>query len=83
MNENIALYWTGAWKIVGLHDPCQHKLQVKIGRKAERSSCIHSAFFTPVSETECIDIWMHLRNIQIDDDEISREMDKIFLLAFD
>ena len=38
---------------------------------------------TPVSETECIDRWMHLRNIQIDDEEVSRKMDEMFRLAFD
>ena len=40
-------------------------------------------FLTPVSDTECIDRWMHLRNIQIHDEEVSRKMDEMFRLAFD
>ena len=36
-----------------------------------------------MSETECIDRWMHLRNIQIDNEEVSRKMDEMFRLAFD
>ena len=83
MNENIGLYRTGAGKIVDHQDRCQHKMQIKRGRKTSRSSCIHSAFFIPVPKTECIDGWMHLRNIQLKEDEISRKMDKMFQLAFD
>ena len=40
-------------------------------------------FLTSLSETECIDCWMHLRNIEIDDEEVSGEMDEMFRLAFD
>ena len=49
--------------------------------KGVRVFTVH--FLTPVSETECIDRWMHLRNIQINDEEVSRKMDEMFRLAFD
>jgi vanillate O-demethylase monooxygenase subunit len=38
---------------------------------------------TPVSETECIDRWMHLRNIQTENDEVGASMDAMFRIAFD
>jgi len=49
--------------------------------KGVRVFTVH--FVTPVSETECIDRWMHLRNIEIDNEEVSRKMDEMFRLAFD
>ena len=39
-------------------------------------------FLTPVPEMECIDRWMHLRNTEIDNEEVSRKMDEMFRLAF-
>ena len=49
--------------------------------KGVRVFAIH--LLTPVSETECIDRWMHLRNIQTEDDEVSASMDTMFRIAFD
>jgi len=40
-------------------------------------------FLTPVPETGCIYRWMHLRNTEIDNEEVSRKMDEMFRLAFD
>jgi len=48
--------------------------------KGVRVFTVH--FVTPVSETECIDRWMHLRNTEIDNEEVSRKMDEMFRLAF-
>jgi phenylpropionate dioxygenase-like ring-hydroxylating dioxygenase large terminal subunit len=48
--------------------------------KGVRVFAIH--LLTPVSKTECIDRWMHLRNIQIDDKKIGSSMDKMFRVAF-
>lgn len=49
--------------------------------KGVRVFAIH--FLTPVSETECIDRWMHIRNIEIEDDKVGYSMDKMFRVAFD
>ncbi len=38
---------------------------------------------TPVSETETIDFWMHVRNIGVDDPEMGDRMNAQFRLAFD
>jgi vanillate O-demethylase monooxygenase subunit len=48
--------------------------------KGVRVFAIH--LLTPVSETECIDRWMHLRNIQIEDDRVGDSMDAMFRVAF-
>ena len=37
---------------------------------------------TPVSETETIDRWMHLRNVRIDDPSVGESMDAMFRIAF-
>ena len=40
-------------------------------------------FLTPVSETEAIDHWMHVRNIGIDDETMGDRMNEQFRIAFD
>ena len=40
-------------------------------------------FLTPVSETETIDHWMHVRNIGIDDETMGDRMNEQFRIAFD
>ena len=57
------------------------KLKEDERHKGVRIFTIH--FLTPVSETECIDRWMHLRNIQIEDDDVSQKMDEMFRIAFE
>ena len=57
------------------------KLKEDERHKGVRVFTIH--FLTPVSETECIDRWMHLRNIQIEDDDVSQKMDEMFRIAFE
>ncbi|WP_108262187.1 aromatic ring-hydroxylating dioxygenase subunit alpha [Mangrovicoccus ximenensis] len=39
-------------------------------------------FMTPVSETETIDRWMHLRNTAIETEEASQKIDAMFRIAF-
>ena len=58
-----------------------YKLKEDERHKGVRVFTIH--FLTPVSETECIDRWMHLRNIQIEDDDVSQKMDEMFRIAFE
>ena len=57
------------------------KLKEDERHKGVRVFTIH--FLTPVSETECIDRWMPLRNIQIEDDDVSQKMDEMFRIAFE
>ncbi len=39
-------------------------------------------FLTPVDDTNTIDRWMHLRNVQVDDEKVSESMDAMFRVAF-
>ena len=57
------------------------KIKEEERHKGVRVFAIH--LLTPVSETECIDRWMHLRNIQTEDDEVGASMDAMFRIAFD
>ena len=40
-------------------------------------------FLTPISESETVDHWMHLRNIALEDDAIGDKMNDAFRIAFD
>jgi vanillate O-demethylase monooxygenase subunit len=57
------------------------KIKEEERHKGVRVFAIH--LLTPVSETECIDRWMHLRNIQTENDEVGASMDAMFRIAFD
>ncbi|GAB4393058.1 MAG: aromatic ring-hydroxylating dioxygenase subunit alpha [Kiloniellaceae bacterium] len=48
--------------------------------KGVRLFALH--FLTPVSETETVDHWMHLRNIALDDAEMGDRMNEQFRIAF-
>ncbi|MBH68533.1 MAG: vanillate O-demethylase oxygenase [Rhodospirillaceae bacterium] len=48
--------------------------------KGVRVFAIH--FLTPISATECIDRWMHLRNIHTDDEAVAESMNQMFRVAF-
>ncbi|MGD1876279.1 MAG: Rieske 2Fe-2S domain-containing protein [Kiloniellaceae bacterium] len=48
--------------------------------KGVRLFALH--FLTPVSETQTIDHWMHLRNIGLDDEEMGTRMNEQFRIAF-